>query len=82
MGVPLRQLYGQTERRARTRSSSGGEIDFDSSGKPFDNTEVRIEDPDPNGVGHIVTRHPNLFQGYFKQPDETAPGDDWGTAGS
>jgi long-chain acyl-CoA synthetase len=72
MGVPLRQLYGQTEAAGAYTIQPGGELDFESSGKPFDNTEVRIEDPDPNGVGHIVTRHPNLFQGYFRQPDETA----------
>jgi long-chain acyl-CoA synthetase len=72
MGVPLRQLYGQTEAAGAYTIQQGGEIDFDSSGKPFDNTEVRIQDPDPNGVGHIVTRHPNLFKGYFRQPEETA----------
>ena len=78
MGVPLRQLYGQTEAAGAYTIQQGGELDFESSGKPFDNTEVRIEDPDPNGVGHIVTRHPNLFQGYFKQPDETAQQPDRG----
>ena len=72
MGVPLRQLYGQTEAGGAYTIQQGGEIDFDSSGKPFDNTKVRIQEPDPNGVGHIVTRHPNLFKGYFKQPEETA----------
>ena len=72
MGVPLRQLYGQTEAAGAYTIQQGGEIDFDSSGKPFDNTEVRIQEPDANGVGHIVTRHPNLFKGYFKQPEETA----------
>jgi long-chain acyl-CoA synthetase len=72
MGVPLRQLYGQTEAGGAYTIQQGGEIDFDSSGKPFDNTKVRIQEPDPNGVGHIVTRHPNLFKGYFRQPEETA----------
>jgi long-chain acyl-CoA synthetase len=72
MGVPLRQLYGQTEAGGAYTIQQGGGIDFDSSGKPFDNTKVRIQEPDPNGVGHIVTRHPNLFKGYFRQPDETA----------
>jgi long-chain acyl-CoA synthetase len=72
MGVPLRQLYGQTEAAGAYTIQEGGEIDFDSSGKPFENTEVRIQEPDANGVGHIVTRHPNLFKAYFKQPEETA----------
>ncbi|MGH6944795.1 MAG: AMP-binding protein, partial [Geminicoccaceae bacterium] len=71
MGVPLRQLYGQTEAGGAYTIQRGGEIDFDSSGPPFDNTEVRIDRPDADGVGHIVTRHPNLFLGYFKQAEET-----------
>jgi long-chain acyl-CoA synthetase len=72
MGVPLRQLYGQTEAAGAYTIQRGGEIDFDSSGAPFDNTEIRIAEPDASGVGHIVTRHPNLFKGYFKAPEETA----------
>ncbi|MGH6920529.1 MAG: AMP-binding protein, partial [Geminicoccaceae bacterium] len=71
MGVPLRQLYGQTETIGAYTLQRGGEVDFDSSGPPFDNTEIRIDQPDLNGVGQIVTRHPHLFQGYFKQPEET-----------
>ena len=71
MGVPLRQLYGQTETLGAYTLQRGDGIDFDSSGQPFDNTEIRIDQPDAHGIGQIVTRHPHLFQGYFKQPDET-----------
>jgi long-chain acyl-CoA synthetase len=71
MGIPLRQLYGQTETIGAYTLQRGGEVDFDSSGPPFDNTEIRIERADANGVGQIVTRHPHLFHGYFKQPEET-----------
>jgi len=71
MGVPLRQLYGQTETIGAYTLQRGDAIDFDSSGLPFDNTEIRIEEPDAHGIGQIVTRHPHLFEGYFKQPDET-----------
>jgi long-chain acyl-CoA synthetase len=71
MGVPLRQLYGQTETIGAYTLQRGGEVDFDSSGPPFDNTEIRIDQPDAHGVGQIVTRHPHLFQGYFRQPEET-----------
>jgi long-chain acyl-CoA synthetase len=72
MGVPLRQLYGQTEAAGAYTIQRGGEIDFDSSGAPFDNTQIRIDDPDANGVGHIVTRHPNMFKGYYRAPETTA----------
>ncbi|EWY37407.1 AMP-dependent synthetase [Skermanella stibiiresistens SB22] len=66
MGVPLRQLYGQTETLGAYTIHTADEVDFDTVGKPFDaGVEVRIDNPDHNGVGEIVTRHPNMFVGYF-----------------
>ncbi|MGI9420316.1 MAG: AMP-binding protein [Geminicoccaceae bacterium] len=85
MGVPLRQLYGQPELcGAYTLQRAEDGLDFDSSGVPFDNTEIRIERPDENGVGEIVTRHPSMFKGYYKQPEaskETLTEDGWMTTG-
>ncbi len=72
MGVPLRQLYGQTELLGAYTLQDGKRIDFDSSGVPFEGVELRIDHPDANGVGEIMTRHPNMFSGYFKAPDATA----------
>jgi long-chain acyl-CoA synthetase len=67
MGVPLRQLYGQTETLGAYTIHRPGEVDFDTVGTAFDaGVEVRIENPDQNGVGEIVTRHPNMFSGYYK----------------
>jgi long-chain acyl-CoA synthetase len=71
MGVPLRQLYGQTEAAGAYTIQTGGELDFDSSGVPFDDTEVRIHEPDSEGLGEVWVRHRGMFKGYFKQPDET-----------
>ena len=81
MGVPLRQLYGQTELcGAYTLQQAEHGLDFDTSGVAFDNTQIRIENPDENGVGEIVTYHPDMFKGYYKQPDttkETLTEDGW-----
>lgn len=71
MGVPLRQLYGQTELCGAYTLQRPGEIDFDSSGVPFPDCEVRIEDPDENGVGEIVAKTPGMFTGYFRNPEAT-----------
>jgi len=67
MGVPLRQLYGQTETTGAYTIHRPSEVDFDTVGKPFDDAvEIRIDRPDLHGVGEIVTRHPNMFTGYFR----------------
>ena len=73
LGVPLRQLYGQTELLGAYTLHRAGEVDFDSVGVAFDaSIELRIEAPDQNGVGEVVTRHPNMFLGYYKNPEATA----------
>nr|WP_246504078.1 AMP-binding protein [Plastoroseomonas arctica] len=66
MGVPMRQLYGQTELLGAYTLHRPGAVDFDTVGVPFnDGITVRIEAPDPNGVGEIVASHPNMFAGYL-----------------
>jgi long-chain acyl-CoA synthetase len=66
MGVPLRQLYGQTELLGAYTVHRPDDVNFDTVGVPFDETiEIVIDQPDQNGVGEIVTRHPNMFSGYL-----------------
>lgn len=70
MGVPLRQLYGQTELLGAYTLHRPGAVDFDTVGVPFGpDVELRIHEPDANGVGEIVTRHPNMFAGYLGVDD-------------
>jgi long-chain acyl-CoA synthetase len=73
MGVPLRQLYGQTETMGAYTLHASNDVDFDTVGPAFgDEVEVRIDRPDANGVGEIVTRHRNMFAGYFRAEAATA----------
>lgn len=72
MGIPLKQLYGQTETLGAYTLQDGKELDVDTVGLPFEGTEVKIENPDPEGVGEILTRHPNMFTGYYNNPEATA----------
>jgi long-chain acyl-CoA synthetase len=71
MGVPLKQLYGQTEAAGAYTLQVHPEVDCDSSGVPFDDTQIKVLDPDESGVGEIATRHPGLFKGYFGSEDPT-----------
>ena len=66
LGVPLRQLYGQTETLGAYTLHRGETVDFDTVGVAFDaGIEIKVENPDANGVGEIVARHPNMFLGYY-----------------
>ena len=50
-----------------------GKVDPDTTGVPMaDDIEIRVDNPDVNGVGEIVVRHPNMFLGYYKNPEASA----------
>ena len=73
MGVPLRTLYGQTELLGAYTLHPQGKVDPDTTGIAMaDDIEIRIESPDSQGVGEIVVRHPNMFHGYYKNPEASA----------
>ena len=73
MGVPLRTLYGQTEMLGAYTLHPFDKVDPDTTGVPMaDDIEIRVDNPDINGVGEIVVRHPNMFLGYYKNPEASA----------
>jgi long-chain acyl-CoA synthetase len=78
MGVPLRQIYGQTETLGAYTVHRPGEVNQDTVGVAFTaEIETRIDKPDHNGLGEIVTRHPNMFSGYFGMPENPDLRDGW-----
>ncbi|MCO5100629.1 MAG: long-chain fatty acid--CoA ligase [Burkholderiaceae bacterium] len=71
MGIPLRQIYGQTELAGAYTIHRPDDVDFDTVGVPFDTSEVRIDNPDANGVGEIVARSEGLFLGFYRNDEAT-----------
>jgi long-chain acyl-CoA synthetase len=71
MGVPLRQIYGQTQLAGAYTIHRQGDVDFDTVGLPFGDSEVRIDQPDPNGVGEIVARTGGMFLGFYRNEEAT-----------
>lgn len=73
MGVPLRTLYGQTETLGAFTLHAPDAVDPDTTGIAMgDGIEIEVRDPDVQGVGEIVVRHPNMFLGYYKNPEASA----------
>jgi long-chain acyl-CoA synthetase len=70
-GVNLKQIYGQTEISGISCIHRSSNVDFTSVGQPIPDTEVRIDQPDPEGVGEIISRSPALFLGYLKNDAAT-----------
>jgi len=71
LGVNLKQIYGQTEVAGYSTIHRDGDINFDSVGIPVPAAEISIFEPDPEGVGEIISRGPGLFQGYLKNEQAT-----------
>ncbi|MCQ4635675.1 AMP-binding protein [Anaerovorax odorimutans] len=72
MGVPMIQGYGMTENAPIIAVNRDRYSKADSVGKPMPGTEVRIIDPDRDGVGEIICRGPSVMIGYYNDPEATA----------
>jgi long-chain acyl-CoA synthetase len=66
MGVPLKQIYGQTEIAGISCIHRQGQIRFHTVGEPIPGTEVRISE-----AGEILSRSPSVFMGYYKNEAAT-----------
>jgi long-chain acyl-CoA synthetase len=71
-GVELREGYGLTETAGLVSSSPPGRARNGAVGVPVPGIEVRIADPDPDGVGEILVSSPSVMLGYWQAPELTA----------
>ncbi|MEM7371949.1 MAG: long-chain fatty acid--CoA ligase [Bacteroidota bacterium] len=73
-GVKVREGYGMTETAPviTMNQFSPGLNRFGTVGIPIPGVEIRIDQPDESGEGEIIVRGPNVMQGYYKRPEETA----------
>ncbi len=72
-GHAILERYGMTETNMNTSNPYDGERLPGSVGPPLPGVEVRVTGADPEtGVGMIELRGPNVFKGYWRQPEKTA----------
>ncbi|MFQ5658331.1 MAG: AMP-binding protein, partial [Candidatus Methylomirabilales bacterium] len=72
LGFTVLEGYGLTETSPAITFTPMTRPRFESVGLPLPGVRVRIMDPDADGVGEIAVQGPNVMQGYFKDPAETA----------
>ena len=66
IGVPLREVYGQTEGSGPTCMHQGENIELGNVGPPLPGVEVQIAYD-----GEILVKGGNVFMGYYKNPKAT-----------
>ncbi|KPJ59928.1 MAG: hypothetical protein AMJ46_09160 [Latescibacteria bacterium DG_63] len=72
MGIPILEGYGLTEASPVVSVNRPGLLRAGSVGPPIPGVEVKIGNPDREGVGEILVAGENVMKGYFESPEETA----------
>jgi long-chain acyl-CoA synthetase len=67
VGLPISEAYGLTESSPGITANPPGAVRLGTVGIPVPGVEVRIA-----ADGEVLARGPNIMQGYFNRPAETA----------
>jgi long-chain acyl-CoA synthetase len=65
--LPIREVYGQSENSGLTSYNLPGRSKLGSVGPPLPGIQVKIAED-----GEILVKGPNVFLGYYKEPEATA----------
>jgi long-chain acyl-CoA synthetase len=66
IGINIKNLYGSTEANLVSLHKDN-DVRYETVGIPFDGCEVKISDE-----GEILVKNEGIFNGYYKNPEETA----------
>lgn len=72
LGITVYQGYGITETSPVISAEQPGRQRLGTVGPPIPGVEVRIHEPNEDGVGEIWARGPNIMLGYYNNPQATA----------
>jgi long-chain acyl-CoA synthetase len=67
LDLPIKEIYGQSEDCGPTSCNLPGRTKLGTVGPPLPGLEVKIAED-----GEILVRGPNVFLGYYKEPEATA----------
>jgi len=70
-GFNLIQGYGLSETSPITNINPSEKIKMASIGPPISGIEMKIVNPDENGIGELVVKGPIVMKGYYKDEEET-----------
>ena len=72
LGVNMFEGYGLTETSPIIAVNADYRQRTGTVGPPMPETEVRIAEPDEDGIGEIQTRSESVMLGYYQDPEESA----------
>lgn len=72
LGFTILQGYGLTETSGAATATFVNDNRVGSVGKAMKGSEVKIDNPDKDGVGEVLIRGKMVFSGYYRNPAATA----------
>jgi long-chain acyl-CoA synthetase len=72
LGIPVANGYGLTEAGTAITVNDLKPFRADTVGKPLPGMEVRIVNPDAEGIGEVSVRSKTVMSGYLNEPELTA----------
>ena len=72
LGIPVANAYGLTEAGTAVAVNDPRTPRADTVGKPLPGTEVRIVNPDADGIGELAVHGKTVMAGYLDDPELTA----------
>jgi long-chain acyl-CoA synthetase len=69
LGFTILQGYGLSETSGAATVTRFEDNKVGSVGTPLDGVEVRIDQPDEEGVGEVLIRGPIVMPGYYRNPE-------------
>lgn len=71
LGIAMYQGYGLTETSPVVAAEDDKYRRIGSIGKEFPSLEVKIENPDDNGIGELMVKGESVMLGYYNNEEET-----------
>lgn len=71
LGILTVQGYGLTETSPVLTAENAKFIRYGSIGFPLSNVEIKIDNPNENGIGEIIAKGPNVMLGYYENEEAT-----------
>jgi long-chain acyl-CoA synthetase len=72
LGIPVANAYGLTEAGTAVAVNDPRRPRADTVGRPLPGTEVRIVNPDADGIGELAVSGKTVMAGYLDDPELTA----------
>lgn len=71
LGIHCVQGYGLTECSPIIALNRDVDYNNRSAGLPVPNTEIKIDNPNEEGIGEIIAKGPNIMLGYYENEEAT-----------